>query len=178
MGEIGSKDSLISTLKHQHPSAYYMEMALDLARQSALVEYSGGPFGCVIVDATSGEVIGKGRNQVMTTFDPTCHGEIDAIRNACKYRKSHILSGCILYTSAEPCPMCYSAIWWARIDMIYSACSVKDTEEFGGFDDSEIVHALKQDDISLRKLPGQFFMRDEMIDLWKQVKNDPKSPHY
>mmetsp|Transcript_15558 Transcript_15558/g.41865 ORF Transcript_15558/g.41865 Transcript_15558/m.41865 type:complete len:183 (+) Transcript_15558:284-832(+) len=182
MGDIGDADREAARMGEegsgeQHPRAEFMRMALELAEQSALVEHSGGPFGCVIVNQ-AGEVVGRGRNKVMTTHDPTCHGEVDAIRNACATLKTHILAGCVLYTSCEPCPMCYAACWWARIEAIYSGCSIHDTLEYGGFDDVPIYTAVSEPDMTKRALPGAVFLRDEMISLWERVRDDPGRVFY
>ena len=89
----------------------------------------GGPFGAVIVK--DGKVIGKGHNRVLKDKDPTCHGEIMAIRDACKNLNSFDLSDCVLYTTAEPCPMCKGAILWANISKVYYGCNIEDTDKIG-----------------------------------------------
>lgn len=93
----------------------------------------GGPFGAVIVK--DGKIIGRGHNRVLLNEDPTCHGEIEAIRDACKNIKSHDLEGCELYTTAEPCPMCLGGILWANIKKVYYGCTVDDTDKIGFRDD-------------------------------------------
>lgn len=92
----------------------------------------GGPFGAVVVK--DGEIVGYGHNQVLAKHDPTCHGEVEAIRNACKNLGTHDLSGCILYTTAYPCKMCIGAIEWARISKVVYGCTLEDTANIG-FDD-------------------------------------------
>ena len=89
----------------------------------------GGPFGCVIVK--DGVIIGRGHNRVLVNHDATCHGEMEAIRDASRAIGSHDLSGAILYTTAEPCPMCKGAILWANIDQVYYGCTVNDTDRIG-----------------------------------------------
>ena len=106
----------------------YMAMAIEEARQGIRAGH-GGPFGCVIVK--DGSVIGKGHNEVISQSDPTCHGEIMAIHNACRTIRSHDLSGCELYTTAAPCPMCAGAIQWANIKKVYYGCAVSDTDQIG-----------------------------------------------
>lgn len=106
----------------------FMKLAVDEARKGINAGH-GGPFGCVIV--RDGEVVGKGHNEVIKQHDPTCHGEMVAIRNACKMLGSHDLSGCELYTTAEPCPMCRGAIMWANISKVYYGCNVADTDSIG-----------------------------------------------
>lgn len=89
----------------------------------------GGPFGCVVVK--DGKVIGKGHNEVIKRKDPTCHGEIMAIHEACRNLDSFDLAGCELYTTGEPCPMCMGAILWSNIAQVYYGCNIADTEEIG-----------------------------------------------
>lgn len=89
----------------------------------------GGPFGAVIVK--DGKIIGRGHNQVVKNNDPTCHGEMMAIHDACKNMGTFDLSGSIIYTTGEPCPMCLGAILWANIEKVYYGCNVKDTDEIG-----------------------------------------------
>jgi guanine deaminase len=89
----------------------------------------GGPFGSVIVK--DNKIIAKGHNEVVKNNDPTCHGEMMAIRKACKKLQTFDLSGCELYTTAEPCPMCLGAILWANIDKVYYGCNIDDTENIG-----------------------------------------------
>ena len=93
----------------------------------------GGPFGCVVVK--NGQIVGRGHNQVIGNQDATCHGEMQAIRDASKNLKTFDLSGCVLYTTAEPCPMCLGAILWSNIAEVYYGCDVKDTENIGFRDD-------------------------------------------
>ena len=90
----------------------FMRRAIALARNTSIEEKAGGPFGCVIVK--EGEIVGEGANRVLADHDPTCHSEMNAIRSACKTLGTHDLSGCTVYTTGEPCPMCYAACWWAR----------------------------------------------------------------
>ena len=111
----------------------YMRMAIEEAQRGIHAGH-GGPFGSVIVK--DGVVIGKGHNEVLRRKDPTCHGEIMAIREACKTIDTHDLSGCELYTTAAPCPMCFGAILWANIRKVYYGCSVADTDKIG-FRDKE-----------------------------------------
>jgi len=119
-----------------------MENINDIAMKEAIKEsttfkdinYSnGGPFGAVIVK--DGKIISKAHNTVIENFDPTAHAEVNAIREACKKLNTHDLSGCTLYASAEPCPMCLSAIIWANIKEVYYANTKEDTEKIGFRDD-------------------------------------------
>jgi len=106
----------------------FMRMAIIEARKG-IRNNEGGPFGTVIVK--DGVVIAKGHNEVIKNQDPTCHGEMMAIRKACKKLKTFDLSGAELYTTGEPCPMCLGAILWANIDKVYFGCNKDDTEEIG-----------------------------------------------
>ena len=99
----------------------------------------GGPFGCVVV--RQGEIVGRGQNRVTSTNDPTAHAEVTAIRDACANLKTFQLTDCELYTSCEPCPMCLSAIYWARIPQIFFANSRQDAAEIG-FDDDFIYRQI------------------------------------
>ena len=111
----------------------YMKIAIEEAKNGIHAGH-GGPFGCVIVK--DGKVVGQGHNEVIKWKDPTCHGEMMAIRNACKTLESHDLAGCELYTTAEPCPMCLGAILWANIRKVYYGCTISDTDKIG-FRDEE-----------------------------------------
>ena len=106
----------------------FMRMAIKEAKKG-IESNNRGPFGAVIVK--DGKVVGKGHNQVLKNNDPTCHGEMMAIHKACKNLKTFDLSGCELYTTGEPCPMCYAAILWANIDKVYYGCTIQDNENIG-----------------------------------------------
>ena len=106
----------------------YMRMALNEARKGIKAGH-GGPFGAVIVK--DGVVVAKGHNQVIKNNDPTCHGEIMVIHKACKKLGTFDLSGCEIYTTGEPCPMCMAAILWANIEKVFYGCNILDTEEIG-----------------------------------------------
>lgn len=117
-----------------------MRRAIELSRAS--VNQGGGPFGAVIV--RDGEIVAEGNNQVTLHCDPTAHAEVSAIRNAAKALGTFDLSGCEIYTSCEPCPMCLGAIYWARLDKIYYANDRIDAKE-AGFDDSFIYKEIALD---------------------------------
>ena len=117
----------------------FMKIAIDLAENN-LISNEGGPFGaCVVKD---GKIIGKGANNVLKNNDPTAHAEIMAIRNACENIKSYDLTGCEIYTSCYPCPMCLSAIIWSNIKMIYYGNTKEDAANIG-FRDEYIYEVLK-----------------------------------
>ncbi len=93
----------------------------------------GGPFGALIVQ--NGQIIARGQNRVTQSLDPTAHAEVSAIRAACQALGTFVLSGCVLYTSCEPCPMCLAAAYWARVDAVYFAATQTDAAD-AGFDDA------------------------------------------
>lgn len=110
----------------------FMELATWEAR-IGIYNQDGGPFGAVVVK--NGKVISSGHNHVLANNDPSCHGEIDAIRKAGQKLGTFDLSGCELYTTGEPCPMCLAAIMWANIGKVYYGCTIKDNEVIGFRDD-------------------------------------------
>ena len=116
----------------------FLQMAIELAAKSAK-SGKGGPFGAVIVK--DGKVLAKAHNTVTTSTDPTAHAEVNAIRKACKKLKDFQLKGCTIYASAEPCPMCLGAIYWARPKALYYAAE-KNIAARAGFDDSFIYKEL------------------------------------
>lgn len=140
----------------------FMKMAIALSLKN-VEEHVNGPFGAVIVK--DGKVVAQSANKVISTNDPTAHAEVSAIRLACNELKSFDLSGCTIYTSCEPCPMCLGAIYWAQIDTIYYANSNADAAE-AGFDDQFIYAELKKP-LTERKLPIKQLMRDEAIKAFK-----------
>ncbi|MDH5471900.1 MAG: nucleoside deaminase [Gammaproteobacteria bacterium] len=115
----------------------FLKQAVQLATRS--VAQGGGPFGALIVK--NNNIIGRGNNQVTINNDPTAHAEINAIRDACKNIKSFTLETCTLYTSCEPCPMCMSAIYWARINRVVFAATEQEAAN-AGFDDAIIAREL------------------------------------
>lgn len=148
-----------------------MTRACQLAEES--VKQGGGPFGAVI--ARNGEIIAEGSNNVTIDHDPTAHAEVTAIRNATRKLGTHDLSGCEIYTSCEPCPMCLGAIYWAHIDKIYYGNDRKDAARIG-FDDDFIYKELELKP-SERSLPSEIFMQEEAkaaFDMWmnKEDKNE------
>ncbi len=118
----------------------YMKMAVREA-EKGIARNDGGPFGAVIVK--DGVVVAKGHNRVVVSHDPTAHGEIVAIRQASRKLGTFDLSGCVLYSTAEPCPMCLWAIYWANVEKVYYGCTVTDTERIG-FRDKEFYELSKK----------------------------------
>ncbi|HIK31918.1 MAG TPA: nucleoside deaminase [Oscillatoriales cyanobacterium M59_W2019_021] len=135
-----------------------MQTAIDLSLYS-IRSGKGGPFGAIIVK--NGAIIATGHNQVTSTNDPTAHAEIVAIREACRILQNFQLTGCELYTSCEPCPMCLGAIYWARLDRVYYANTKTDAAQIG-FDDRFIYEEL---DLPMgdRHLPMVQLMRQEAL---------------
>ena len=143
----------------------FMKRAIELSVEN--VDKGGGPFGSVIVK--NNKIIAEGANKVTSTNDPTAHGEIVAIREACKKLNNFNLNGSELYSSCEPCPMCLSAIYWARISKIYFANSREDAQKID-FDDS-LIYSELQKNINGRKIPMIQMMRNEALrafELWNK----------
>ena len=151
----------------------YMRHAIELGRKG-MQAGDGGPFGTVIVK--NGEIIGEGWNRVIATNDPTAHGEMMAIRDACKRTNSFILSGCDLYTSGEPCPMCLGAIYWARIDRIFYGFGVQDAAAIG-FDDRFIYEQLAKP-LEQRQIPEIQVLDSEALEVLKVYAADPNRVKY
>ena len=142
----------------------FMLRAIVLSIES--VKGGGGPFGSVIV--RDNKIISEGFNKVTSTNDPTAHGEIVAIREACKNLKVFNLNGCELYSTCEPCPMCLSAIYWSRADKLYFGGSRYDAAD-AGFDDELLYNEIPLEP-SQRKMPTQQLLRDEAVMAFNQWK--------
>jgi len=146
-----------------------MQEAIRLAMENVR-SGRGGPFAAIIVK--DGRAIATGANSVTSTNDPTAHAEVSAIRQACRVLNTFQLSGCEIYTSCEPCPMCLGAIYWARPDRVYFAATAADAAD-AGFDDSFIYGELKRNH-SERRIPFEACMRESGLEpfrAWKE-KND------
>lgn len=148
----------------------YMQEAVTAALKG-VNSNEGGPFGCVIVK--DGKIVGVGNNKVTSTNDPTAHGEVMAIRDACKNLNTFTLEGCELYTTCEPCPMCFGAIYWARLEKVYYGSTQVDAANVG-FDDQFIY-----DEIPLpydeRRIPFEQKYRDIALEPFKEwAKKDDK----
>ena len=111
----------------------YMQAAINEALQGITLGH-GGPFGAVVV--RNGVIVGSGHNRVLADNDPTCHGEVSAIRNACTNLGTYDLNGCELFTTGEPCPMCLFACLWANIDRVWYGCTIEDNALIGFRDES------------------------------------------
>ena len=148
--------------KQQKIHEKFMRMAIQLSEQNVL-QSLGGPFGAVVVK--DGKVVAKSANKVTSSNDPTAHAEVSAIRLACKKLKTFDLSGCVVYTSCEPCPMCLGAIYWARIETIYYGNTKKDAAAIN-FDDQFIYDELDKP-MDQRQLPIKQLLRDEALQAFK-----------
>ncbi len=138
-----------------------MRRAIELSENS--VRNGGGPFGAVI--AKDGKIVAEGSNKVTIDNDPTAHAEVCTIRNACQKLGTFDLSGCVIYTSCEPCPMCFGAIYWAHLDKIYYANDRKDAGKIG-FDDDFIYEEIALEP-QYRKKPSEILLRNEAINAFK-----------
>ncbi len=143
-------------MAEQEQHEKFMKMAIALSERN-VKQSLGGPFGAVVVK--DGTLIAKSANTVTTSNDPTAHAEIAAIRKACKKLNTFDLTGCVIYTSCEPCPMCLGAIYWSRIGLIYYANTKKDAAGIG-FDDQFIYDEIDLD-MANRSLPVKQLLRNE-----------------
>lgn len=153
----------------------FMRRAIELSAKTSLVDNAGGVFGTVI--AKDGQIIAEGANRVVAENDPTWHGEMEAIRLACKKLGSFKLWGCTMYTSAEPCPMCAAASYWAGIERVFYGATVDDALEYGGFDDRMIFGQLRNLTQS-RTLPAEQILQGEAVVVWKKYKEKPDKVSY
>ena len=152
--------------------AEFMRRAIALSCDG--VAEGGGPFGAVVVK--DGVVVGEGRNSVVPNHDPTAHAEVMAIRSACATLGTHDLSGAVIYTSCEPCPMCLGAIWWARITEIVYGNDRADAAAIG-FDDAAIYEEVCLP-IPARKLPLRRLLAAEAIEGFRQWQARPDKVPY
>jgi len=151
----------------------FMARAIELARHGVDAN-AGGPFGCVVVK--DGEVIGEGNNRVTSTNDPTAHAEVIAVREACTRLGNFQLSGCTIYTSCEPCPMCLGAIYWARPDRVFYACTRDDAAKIG-FDDDFIYEELEKTNND-REMVAVELMRAEALEVFRRWAEKPDKVEY
>jgi tRNA(Arg) A34 adenosine deaminase TadA len=138
------------------PNPEFMRHAIGLATQNVNVG-AGGPFAAVVV--RNGQIVGEGVNTVTTRHDPTAHGEVNAIRAACKALGTFSLAGCELYTSCQPCPMCLAACYWARLDAVYYGADAADAAR-AGFDDAFLYEEFRKDQAA-RALPAMQMLSNE-----------------
>lgn len=152
----------------------FMREAIALSVRSARI--GGGPFGAVVVK--DGKIIARGENRVVRKTDPTAHAEIIAIRQASSRLHTHDLTGCTIYTSCQPCPMCMSAIYWANIDAVYYAGTSSDAEA-AGFRDGYLIEELKKD-TGMRDKPETHVasLQDEAQEAFKIWSEDENRKEY
>jgi guanine deaminase len=151
----------------------FMKRAIELSKLN-VSSNKGGPFGAVVV--RDNKIIGEGSNLVTCNNDPTAHAEVMAIRSACQELKNFDLSGAVIFTSCEPCPMCLSAIYWARIDKIYFANSRSDAALIQ-FDDDLIYNEIPKEP-SERKIPAEQILRDEAQDVFNMWSESTEKVSY
>ncbi len=149
-----------------------MRMAIDLSIEN--IDKGGGPFGAVIVK--DGVVIAASANSVTNDNDPTAHAEVNTIRAAAKKLGTFDLSGCEIYSSCEPCPMCLGAIYWARLDRLYFANTKTDADDIG-FSDNFIYEELEKH-YSERNLKTETMMRDEALEAFKKWSASENKTEY
>src|ERR1017187_8155406 len=142
-------------MPHQ-PNPEFLRRAIALATEN-VVSGKGGPFGALIV--RDGQIVGEGANSVTATNDPTAHGEVNAIRAACKALGTFTLAGCELYTSCQPCPMCLAACYWARLEAVYYGADAADAAR-AGFDDAFLYEEFRKEQAA-RTLPTTQLLSDE-----------------
>lgn len=150
-----------------------MQRAIELALENVR-SGKGGPFGCVVVK--DGRILAEAANSVTATNDPTAHAEVVAIRKACAALGSFQLTGCEIYTSCLPCPMCLGAIYWARPTRVFYGCSDRDAAD-AGFDDSFIYRELELP-FHDRRIPMRQLMREESLKAFEVWKNTPGRIEY
>lgn len=157
----------------EHDRKKFMKEAIRLAEMN-VAKSNGGPFGAVIV--RDNQIIATGFNRVTETNDPTAHAEIVAIRNASGELGTFDLSGCEIYSSCEPCPMCLGAILWARLDKLYYAADRHDAKH-AGFDDEHFYSEISLP-AGQRKLVSEQLMRNEAIQVFRQWINSQDKIEY
>lgn len=158
----------------ENRDSFFIKKACHLAEMN-VISGKGGPFGAVIV-SPSGEIIGEGQNQVTSHLDPTQHAEMVAIRNACKTIHDFRLTNCTIYTSCEPCPMCLSACYWARLGKIFYGNTREEAQSIG-FDDSWIYDEVGKP-IGVRSLPMIKISVDGYNKAFSIWKNEEKKIEY
>lgn len=153
----------------------FMERAIALSAEASLIKKSGGVFGAVVVK--DGKIISEGYNQVIAQNDPTWHAEVHAIREAAKKLGTPHLKGCVLYTSAECCPMCLAAAYWAHVDHIFYAASVDDALQYGKFKDVDFYQQICAKPAD-RLIGMTQKMQKEAVEVWKAFSIMPDRAQY
>lgn len=157
---------------HSSPELF-MEEAFRLAREG-MRDGLGGPFGAVVVK--EGKIVGRGGNGVVRENDPTAHAEITALREACRNLDTHVLEGCEVYSSCEPCPMCLAALYWSRVDKIWYA-GTREGAAGAGFDDSFLYRELEMP-MEQRRLPMERLLREKADEIFEEWRNNPHKTPY
>jgi tRNA(Arg) A34 adenosine deaminase TadA len=157
----------------ESPQRKFMEAAIALSFE-AVRSQRGGPYGAVVVK--DGVIIGRGMNEVTSIHDPTAHAEMTAIRQACDHLKQWNLTGCELYTSCEPCPMCMGAIYWARLDRVYYGNTKEVAAQFGF--NSQIFYDELAKPRGQRQMPMFPLMAEEAIAAFEEWKNHSSTQSY
>lgn len=149
-----------------------LSKAIERARQT-MKQNIGGPFGAAIIDA-EGNILSVSSNSVLRDNDPTAHAEVNAIREACRKLESYDLSGCVLYTTAYPCPMCLSAIIWANIKKVYFGCRPQDAEAIG-FRDDFIYRFIENKCTDKSVMEIAELDREECLQLFNEYQKENKT---
>jgi guanine deaminase len=168
--KIGEGESMVD---HQHEK--FMHKAIALSRKASIEEKTGGVFGAVVVK--DGKIIGEGYNQVIKNNDPSWHAEMHAIREACKKLGTPHLDGCILYSSAECCPMCLATAYWAHIKHIYYGSTTGDALKYGNFADIDILDEIRKEPKD-RRIQFTEILRPEAVKVWQEFAAMPDHVHY
>jgi len=151
----------------------YMRQAIQLMRQAGVVDKTGGPFGAVVV--RDGKVLAASGNSVVRDNDPSAHAEVNAIRIACRAVGSPNIPGAVLYSSCEPCPMCYATAYWARVSKIFYAASWSDYADL--FDDTNIGQDMAKP-YPQRTVALQQIMQDDAQKVWQDFRKIPNRVRY
>lgn len=149
----------------------FMDVAIKEA-EHGIRHGHGGPFGAVIVK--NGVIVGRGHNEVVKNQDPTCHGEMMAIHDACRHLKTFDLSNCELYTTAEPCPMCLGAILWSNIRKVFFGCNIVDTEKIGFRD--KVFYEMNESGQKTKLLHE--LDREQCLKLFEEYQNIKQKTNY
>jgi tRNA(Arg) A34 adenosine deaminase TadA len=160
--------------KQEHEE--FMRRATANSRKAGVEYETGAAFGAVIVDK-DGKVIADGMNHVVAQNDPTWHGEMHAIRQACALLKKPKFDGCILYTSSEPCPMCLATAYWANIDRMIYGAEVEDSKKYGNFDDNYIYAEFAKPS-KHRAISQQQMLSPEAVEVWQEYANRKDKKDY
>lgn len=164
-----------AVLNNKAQNEAFMKRAIELSERASIVEKTGGVFGAVIVK--DGKIIAEGYNQVLKYNDPTWHAEMQAIKEACKKLGSPHLEGCVMYTSAECCPMCLCAAYWAHLDHVFYGATTQDAKKYGEFEDVDFLDEIRKEPKD-RKIQFTECCRPEAVEIWKKFSKMPDRGHY